>query len=142
MESVKVYDMQSYIDATQPEGHNLEPFAFHEQLAIVVGPKGVLVWCDEGVGLVLNGVEATWGLQVVRREEGRFKMMHDMVVQVPIGDIIDKALSKEVPFATTIRSFGARLRQNFYEIWCALEKIGLDPTYYHPTGDQPQRSHR
>ena len=145
MKTVKVYDINSRIKAEfdgKYEGYG----AADRELAIIEGPKGIVVSDYEAVHWLFGSVEENIALDLYEVKidaSGRkmIPMLPSKRAEATIAYIKEKCEAKEVDLGQWVRRFGARLESNYDTLLKSIKKVGLDSRDYprHKDADQANR---
>lgn len=139
---IKAYNVRKLIeDNNLMQGDRKLTTHLQHELAIIEGTKGVLVFCTEGVGRILESMDDKYTFELSpapeRDENGNPKTISifaTATVDLSPKQIVAEAEYREVEMKDFIRKFGARLEQNFGIQLAALREIGLDSTAYYQGG--------
>ncbi|MGG1263796.1 hypothetical protein [Brevibacillus laterosporus] len=145
---IKIYDVRKLIELENiiQDNRQLTTHIQHE-LAIIEGVHGVTMFCQEGVGRVLKGMDDVFELELSpapeRDDDGNPKticIMPTGMALITPKEIVEKAVHKEVEIKDFIRQFGSRLEENFSIQLDTIRKIGLNPNDYYEGGRKKVRS--
>ncbi|ALA07291.1 hypothetical protein SECTIM467_167 [Brevibacillus phage SecTim467] len=142
VKTLKAYDIRKMVeDSNLKQNERQLTTHLQHELVIVEGTKGVLYFCTEGVGRVLESMDSEMELMLSpmpeRDEQGRPKtisLFATATAHPTVREVVQEAPSREVEIKDFIRRFGARLEHNFSIQLNSLRDIGLDPTEYYQGG--------
>lgn len=141
VKKIPVYDLDAKYGVQEritPDGKHIKigVGSEDEDVAVVQGPKGVLVFCEEGIGYKLHSMDGDYEVGMMEVDDQGHRVFPRAAFNItqPIREVISGAPTHEVEIKDFVRRFGARLEGNFYEMLRALDEIGLDRNEYYIEG--------
>jgi hypothetical protein len=123
MTKAKIIDLKTFVETTTEGKYT----AFqHHDLAIIEGPKGVIVSDDEGIHTVELSTADKIQIAVQYNNE-TLAMMPEGMGDEFIGVLLESNHINEQPLNQYIKTFGDRIESNYQELLESIKEIGLDP---------------
>ncbi|MFB0831523.1 hypothetical protein ACEU2D_18210 [Brevibacillus laterosporus] len=136
VKKIKAYDIEKMIDEMNLTDENEKKMQTHIQhkLAIIEGEKGILTFCEEGVGQILDNLAEEFEISLSPKEENAIHIFPTHSLNMSLNEIKQKAECQKVEIKDFIRKFGQRHENNFNIQLDAIEKIGLKKEEYYSDG--------
>lgn len=98
-------------------------------VAIIEGPKGIIITDDEGVHRVFSDRNYKIAFNVAPHEEGTIQVIPTERIAVTIKVLMDEE-HEEQELGEFVRRFGTRIEQNYGFLLKTIEEFGLNPDNY------------
>jgi hypothetical protein len=111
-----------------------------DNLALIEGPQGILVYCTEGVGWRRKSLDDEFAIGLEPQEPDGKKAIYMFPthrIKMTLAQIKEHGVPRQVEMKDFVRVFGARLEDNFRLMQEAIAKIGLNPDDYYKGGRPP-----
>jgi hypothetical protein len=112
----------------------------NDNLAVIEGPSGILVYCSEGVGRMHQSLDDQFEVDLSPDDtvepDGtrRFCIFPTHTIKLTLAQIKEHGVLSQVEAKDYVRKHNARLEQNFRILLEYIGKIGLNPADYYKGG--------